>query len=87
MRIDIITPEKNILSEETDSVILPSYDGELGVLAGHIPFIALLKKGRIKTTRKDALRIFNINGGYAEIRSDRILVLTEEIGDVSIYWK
>ncbi len=76
LQITIVTPEKAVLDESADLVVLPMFDGELGVLAGRAPFVGQLGPGelRIKSGSKTK-RIF-VDGGFVQVRSNTVNVLT-----------
>ena len=72
----VVTPEKTWLDELVDFVALPIYDGELGVLPGHTPLIARLGYGELRTKTGEAARRYFVDGGFAQVRSDVVTVLT-----------
>jgi F-type H+-transporting ATPase subunit epsilon len=72
----VVTPEKTWLDELVDFVALPIYDGELGVLPGHTPLIARLGYGELRTRTGEAARRYFVDGGFAQVRSDVVTVLT-----------
>ena len=74
----VVTPEKTWLDELVDSVVLPIYDGELGVLPGHTPVIARLGFGELRTKVGGARTIdYFVDGGFAQVRDDVVTVLTD----------
>jgi F-type H+-transporting ATPase subunit epsilon len=77
LRLDIITPERNVLSETVDSVQVPGLGGELGILPGHTPLISQLQTGVLAYTQGGATRRLHVSGGFAEIRDDRVSVLAD----------
>ena len=78
MYLEIITPDKKIFAGEVKSVKLPGADGSFGVLNGHAPIIATLKKGTVKVIEKNAnTQNFEINGGVVEVLKNKMIVLAE----------
>ncbi len=77
--LDIVTPEKVVVSEEVEKVVCPGYDGELGILSGHIPLITSLKIGEINfidsENKKDHYLI--VTGGYLEVTGKKITILAD----------
>lgn len=73
----MVTPEKLALETTADSVVLPAVEGEMGVLAGHEPFMAQLDAGEIRVTTGGALESYAISGGFAEILDNTITVFAE----------
>jgi F-type H+-transporting ATPase subunit epsilon len=72
----VVTPEKTWLDELVDFVVLPVYDGELGVLPGHTPLIARLGFGELRTKTGESLSRYFVDGGFAQVRDDVVTVLT-----------
>lgn len=77
IQLEIVTPEKLVLSESVDEVVAPGLDGELGFLPDHTPLISQLKTGvltyRLGTDRKQ----LHVSGGFVEALPDRVSVLTD----------
>ena len=78
IKLEIVTPEKSVVSEEAQIVMAPGSLGEFGVLIGHTPFFTTLKLGiiRYKDIKGEERFIF-VNGGFAEVLPDRVTVLAE----------
>lgn len=78
-RIDltIVTRERKIVEVEADEVILPGYEGELGVLPGHTPLLAILKVGELRYRSGGQVERMVISWGFAEVLPDRVIVLAE----------
>ena len=73
--VEIISPNKSILKTESSEVIIPSYEGEMGILKNHIPLITFLRPGVIKIlNEKD--RIFYVEEGTVEFSDNNLLILT-----------
>ncbi len=78
IRLEIVTPEKSVVSEDAQIVMAPGILGEFGVLTGHTPFLTTLKVGTVRyTDEKGEERAIFINGGFAEALPDRVTVLAE----------
>lgn len=71
MKLKILSLEGTLYDGEVAQITLPSEDGEITVLKGHIPVITLLKEGVIKTPEQN----FDILGGFAEITGEKVVVL------------
>jgi F-type H+-transporting ATPase subunit epsilon len=79
LAFDLVTPEKLLLSVETDMVVVPGREGDFGVLAGHAPVISSLRPGALGIYEGDAEKErYFIAGGLAEVAGDRLTVLAEE---------
>lgn len=78
IRLEVVTPEKMVVSEEAQIVASPGTLGEFGVLIGHTPFLTTLKTGSIRYTDADGKeRYVFVSGGFAEALPDKITVLAE----------
>jgi F-type H+-transporting ATPase subunit epsilon len=78
LRCVIVTPERALLDETADFVALPMYDGELGVLPGRSPLIGRLGYGELRIRQHDTVRRFFVDGGFAQVRSNVVTVLTAQ---------
>jgi F-type H+-transporting ATPase subunit epsilon len=76
--LEIVTPEKTVVSEETQMVVAPGSLGEFGVLTGHTPFLTTLKTGSLRyTDGSGAEHLVFISGGFAEALPTKVTVLAE----------
>ncbi len=78
IHLEVVTPEKIVVSEEAQIVASPGSLGEFGVLTGHTPFLTTLKTGSIRYTDVNGKEhyIF-VSGGFAEALPDKVTVLAE----------
>jgi F-type H+-transporting ATPase subunit epsilon len=76
---ELVSPEKLLLSEEVEMVVVPGAEGDFGVLIGHAPMLSALRPGVISTYAGEKVdkRIF-VAGGFAEVTGERCTVLAEE---------
>jgi F-type H+-transporting ATPase subunit epsilon len=72
----VVTPERALLDETVDFVVLPMYDGELGVLPGRAPLIGRLGYGELRIRRGEQTDRFFVDGGFAQVRANTVTVLT-----------
>lgn len=78
MKLEIITPEKNIFDGEIILVQLPGSDGLFEIMNNHAPMIASLGKGKVKVQTPDQkFEYFDIRGGVVEVLDNKILVLAD----------
>jgi F-type H+-transporting ATPase subunit epsilon len=78
IKLEIVTPEKSVVSEEAKIVMAPGTLGEFGVLAGHTPFMTSLKLGTLRYVDKGGKeRFVFLSGGFAEALSDRVTILAD----------
>ena len=78
IKLEIVTPDREVVNEEAKIVMAPGSLGEFGVLIGHTPFLTTLKIGIIRyTDAKGAERYVFVNGGFAEALPNKVTVLAE----------
>jgi F-type H+-transporting ATPase subunit epsilon len=76
-RLDIVTPEKVVFSEEVDFVVAPGVEGELGFLPEHAPLVSALKVGVLKVEQGGKQFKVAIGGGFVEVKNSRVVVLAD----------
>ena len=81
-KVEIISPENSILKSETSEVIIPSYEGEMGILKDHIPLITFLRPGIIKIIDGNEKKFF-VEEGTVEFSNNSLLILTSKAIEVS----
>ncbi|MCD4805563.1 MAG: F0F1 ATP synthase subunit epsilon [Desulfobacterales bacterium] len=78
IRLEVVTPEKSVVSEDVKIVVAPGNLGDFGVLIGHTPFLSTLKVGSLRyMDANNTERYVFISGGFAEALSDKVTVLAE----------
>ena len=77
LQLEVITPERRLISETVDAVTVPGANGELGILPGHTPLISQLRTGVLAYTQGSASRRLLVSGGFVEVNSDRVSVLAD----------
>jgi F-type H+-transporting ATPase subunit epsilon len=76
--LEIVTPERKVLSEEVDHVVLPTEaGGEIDVLPGHIPLMTMIDPGELKYYQGNQMESVAIDRGFIEVIGDLVSVLTE----------
>ena len=79
-KIDIVNPEKSFLSkEDVIEVVVPAYEGEMGILKDHISIISFLKPGIIKIKSKSGDESYYVEDGIIEFKNNNLSVLTSSI--------
>ncbi len=82
-KLEIISPEKIILSEDVKMVTLPSYEGDMGVLKNHISIITFLRPGIIKVQKKEGnINDFFVQDGVVEYFNDNLIVLSASVMNI-----
>jgi len=78
IRLEIVTPEKYVVSEQVQIVMAPGTLGEFGVLEGHTPFLTSLQIGKVRYRDTSGTeRAVFVSGGFAEALPDRVTILAE----------
>jgi F-type H+-transporting ATPase subunit epsilon len=75
--LELVTPERLLLSDEVEEVVAPGYEGEFGVLPGHTQFLAILNIGVLWYRKGSAVQKIALGGGFAEVAHDRVVVLAD----------
>lgn len=76
--LEVVTPQKAVVSEEVEIVVAPGSEGEFGALKGHTTFLTSLKIGTLRyKDAKGKERLLFINGGFAEVLPDKVTILAE----------
>jgi F-type H+-transporting ATPase subunit epsilon len=77
LKLEIVTPETKIYSEDVDMVTLPGSEGELGVYPRHVPLLTTLKPGELRVLKSGRETAMAIGEGFVEIKADAVSVLTD----------
>ncbi len=77
LRLRVISPHELLVDEEVEEVSLPSLEGYVGILPGHRPLFLAVGRGRLGFRRGGKEKTLAVQGGYAEILPEQVLVLTE----------
>ncbi|GAB6159027.1 F0F1 ATP synthase subunit epsilon [Desulfotomaculum varum] len=76
-RLDIVTPEKVVFSEEIEFIVAPGADGELGILPEHAPLVTALKIGVLRIQQGGKFFKVAVSGGFMEVKNSRVVVLAD----------
>ncbi len=77
IKLDIVTAEKEVYSQEVDMVIAPGVEGQLGILPHHTPLMTILQPGELRIKKGGEEVSMVISGGFLEVRPDRVIVLAD----------
>jgi len=77
MKVEIITPDKELFKGEATSVTVPGVDGSMGFLENHAPLRTVLKAGDVKVRTTAGQERFTVKGGVVEVMNNTVLVLAE----------
>lgn len=76
-RLDIVTAEREVFSDDVDEVVAPGVEGQLGILPHHAPLMTMLLPGELLVRKGGEEFYLAISGGFLEVRPDRIIVLAD----------
>ena len=80
--VEIISPDKSIIKTNAIEVIIPSYEGEMGILKDHIPLITFLRPGLVRI-KSEIHKEFFVEDGTVEFADNNLLILTSTAKDLS----
>ena len=80
----LVSPENLVFNGQVGMIIVPGKDGDLGILPGHSKVISSLRPGRVMVYGEDKnlLKSFFVSGGFAEINSEKCIVLAEDVNEI-----
>lgn len=77
LTLEIVTPEARVYSDTIDSVVIPTVEGEVGILPGHIPLVTQVDEGELRVTKNGRTEWLVVGGGFAQVEGNRVRVLAE----------
>lgn len=77
LTLEIVTPEARVYSDTIDTVVIPTVDGEIGILPGHIPLLTQVDSGELRVTKGNVTSHLAVGKGFAEIIGDKVSILAE----------
>jgi F-type H+-transporting ATPase subunit epsilon len=79
MRVTVISPERAVYDGDATAVVAPAYDGEVGILPRHAPFMTLLGQGRLTVREAAGTATFTVRGGFLQVRNDVVRIVAESV--------
>jgi len=77
IKLDVVTAERAVFSDDVDVVVAPGVEGQLGILPHHAPLMTMLQSGELLVRKGGEEFILAISGGFLEVRPDRVIVLAD----------
>jgi F-type H+-transporting ATPase subunit epsilon len=77
LTLEIVTPEARVYSDTIDTVVIPTVEGEVGILPGHISLLTQVADGELRVTKGSETLYLVVGGGFAEVEGDHVRVLAE----------
>lgn len=78
MSFELVSPERKLATGEADMIVLPGMEGDIGIMAGHVPLMTTLRPGLVKVTEGSTTTEYFVTGGFAEVSSEATAILAEE---------
>jgi F-type H+-transporting ATPase subunit epsilon len=75
--LEIVTPESKVYSEMVDHVVVPTVQGEIDVLPGHIPLLSVMQPGELRVGKGGNTSLLAVDKGFVQVRGDKVSVLTD----------
>jgi len=77
LTLEIVTPEARVYSDTIDTVVIPTVDGEIGILPGHIPLLTQVADGELRVTKGGKDTYVVVGSGFAQVEGDKVSILAE----------
>jgi F-type H+-transporting ATPase subunit epsilon len=77
LTLEIVTPEARVYSDTVDTVVIPTVEGEVGILPGHIPLLTQVDHGELQVTKGNTTLWLAVAGGFAQVSGDKVSILAE----------
>jgi F-type H+-transporting ATPase subunit epsilon len=77
LTLEIVTPEARVYSDTIDTVVIPTVEGEVGILPGHIPLLTQVDHGELRVTKGNTTEWLAVGGGFAQVSGDKVSILAE----------
>jgi len=81
LSLEIVTPEAKVYADTVDTVVIPTLEGEIGILPGHIPLLTQIQEGELRVTKAGQTQWLAVSGGFVQVEADRVRVLAEHAID------
>jgi F-type H+-transporting ATPase subunit epsilon len=76
-RLEIVTPERLVYSEDIDILTVPTVQGEISILAKHIPLVTIISPGEIRIKKDNEIEYMAITGGFVQVLPHKVIILAD----------
>lgn len=83
MRVTVISPVRAVFDGDAEAVVAPAFDGDVGILPRHAPFMTLLGAGRLTIRSAGITRTLSVRGGFLQVVDDTVRVVAEHAEEVT----
>ena len=77
IEVSVISPEATVFEGRASHVVVPAWDGQLGIMADHAPMVALLGEGELRIDAQGGTHRFEVAGGFLQVVDNRLTILSE----------
>ena len=77
LTLEIVTPEARVYSESVDTVVIPTVEGEVGILPGHVPLVTQVGAGELRATKGGVTQLLVVGGGFAQVTGEKVSILAD----------
>ena len=77
LKLDVVTAEQSVFSDDVDMVVAPGISGQLGILPHHAPLMTMLQPGELTIKKGNTEQVLVISGGFLEVRPERVIILAD----------
>lgn len=77
LTLEIVTPEARVYSDTVETVVIPTVQGEIGILPGHLPLLTQVGAGELRVQKDGKTELLAVGDGFAEIDGDKVSILAE----------
>ena len=75
LRLEVVSPDGRVFTDDVEMVVVPGIEGELGILPHHTPLVTALGVGELRIRRAGTVQFMLISGGFVEVRPDKVVVM------------
>jgi F-type H+-transporting ATPase subunit epsilon len=79
MHVTVVSPERGVFDGAADAVVAPAYDGQVGILPHHAPFLTLLGSGVVTVRHGSASSRFTVAGGFLQVVGDAVRIVADRV--------
>jgi F-type H+-transporting ATPase subunit epsilon len=79
MHVTVVSPERALFDGAADAVVAPAFDGEVGILPGHAPFLTLLGSGPLTLRQGATATRFSLSGGFLQVVGDAVRIVADRV--------
>jgi F-type H+-transporting ATPase subunit epsilon len=83
MRVLVVSPDEARFDGEATSVVAPAYDGQVGILPRHAPFVTLLGEGELSIRQGSEITKLRVSGGFLQVSGDTVRIVTDRVMSIS----